>query len=118
MKTQDILELDYRKEENKNIIQKVLRKIKPLSKYSDEEIIPFEKLEKLILKISQKYEYSPEFHISSYTHIYYGFIKNMSNDRIIYEKVYGICIYELYAKMAIKMYSDIKQNKVKIREGN
>lgn len=117
MKTQDILELDYRKKENKIIIQKVLKKIKPLSKYSD-ETIPFEKLEKLILKISEKYEYSPEFHISSYTHIYYGFIKNTSNDGIIYEKVYGICIYELYAKMAIKMYSDIKQNKVKIRKGN
>ena len=40
MTTEEILNLDYRKEESKTKIQKVLRKIKPLSKYSEEDDIP------------------------------------------------------------------------------
>ena len=47
MKTEQILNLDFRKEENQGIIQKVLRKIKPLSKYSD-EVVPIEAIEKLV----------------------------------------------------------------------
>ena len=46
MKTEDILNLDYREKENKQIIQKALLNIKPLSKFSDEKI-PLEALEKL-----------------------------------------------------------------------
>ena len=48
MKTEDIINLDCRKEENKEIIQKVLRKIKPLSRYPDGCDIPFEAIEKAI----------------------------------------------------------------------
>ena len=61
MKTEQILNLDYRKKENKEIIQKVLRKIKPLSKYSDEVDVPIEAIEKLIHVLVQKYEILPQW---------------------------------------------------------
>lgn len=47
MKTKEILDLDCRLEENKKIIQQVLRQIKPLSKCKDDKV-PIEKLEKCI----------------------------------------------------------------------
>ena len=49
------MNLDCRKEENKEIIQKVLRKIKPLSKYSVGECIPISALEKAITVMTKKY---------------------------------------------------------------
>ena len=55
MKTEDIINLDCRKEENKEIIQKVLRKIKPLSRYPDGCDIPFEAIEKAITVMCKKY---------------------------------------------------------------
>ena len=66
MKTEQILNLDYRKEESQEIIQKVLRKIKPLSKYSDESNIPIEAIEKLIRVLVQKYEITPQWMTMSY----------------------------------------------------
>ena len=45
MTTNEIINLDYREKKNQEIIQKALRKIKPLSKYS-EEYVPYSALEK------------------------------------------------------------------------
>lgn len=111
MKTEDILQLDCRKEENKKIIQKVLRKIKPLSKYSDEEEVPFEMLEKVLRAIEKKYGY----------HIFMLFPDmQSSNDGIIWraevslsnqkqnKNIYGISFYELIAKVVIYEYSKVK----------
>ena len=55
MTTKEVMNLDYREEENQEIIQKVLRQIKPLSRYSDECEIPFEAIEKAIVVMSKKY---------------------------------------------------------------
>ena len=40
MTTKELLNLDYRDKQNKQIIQKALLHIKPLSKFSDEEHVP------------------------------------------------------------------------------
>ena len=61
MRTDQILNLDYREEESKEIIQKVLRKIKPLSRYSLDEDVPIEALEKLIKVMVHKYEITPQW---------------------------------------------------------
>ena len=47
MKTEDLLNLDFRKEETKTIFNKALTKIKSLEKYSGAEI-PFNALEKVL----------------------------------------------------------------------
>lgn len=118
MKTEEILNLDYRKEEVKEIIQKVLRKIKPLSKFSEEQDIPLEAIEKCIRIISQKYDIVPQWMVMSLyesaVNIYSIGVKT-STDHKWLGNVYGMCLYEVFAKLAIKMYSEAKQGNVGIR---
>lgn len=116
MKTEQILRLDYREEESKEIIQKVLRKIKPLSKYSDEYgDIPLEAIEKLIRVLYQKYEITPQWMSMSLNepivNIYSIGVKTTTDHKWL-GTVYGMCLYETFAKLAIKMYSEIKQGNV------
>ena len=118
MKTEQILNLDYRKEESQEIIQKVLRKIKPLSKYSDESNIPIEAIEKLIRVLVQKYEITPQWMSMSYFDNSFGIysigIKTTTDHKWL-GTVYGMCLYEMFAKLAIKMYSEVKSGKIPIR---
>ena len=110
MKTEDILNLDYRKEENQEAIQRVLRKIKPLSKFSDDENIPFEKLEKLIGLYQNKYAIKIQYIMPNYegSIIYSASLLRSDNFKWM-GNVYGMCMYELFAKIAIKMYTEIKK---------
>ena len=111
MTTQQILNLDLRDEENKKIIQKVLKKIKPLSKCSDENV-SLEKIEKTIMVMCKKYDFNFIIYVD----------KNAAEKALIYrveiinnkllkkvERVYGITIYEALSKAAIKIYSEIKR---------
>jgi len=118
MKTKDILNLDYRKEESQEIIQKVLRKIKPLSKYSEEERLPLEAIEKLIRVLCQKYEITPQWMIMSFYEPILGIFSigvKTTTDHKWLGTVYGMCLYEVFAKLAIKMYSEIKSSSIEIR---
>ena len=110
MKTEDILNLDYRKEENQETIQRVLRKIKPLSKLSEDENIPFEKLEKLVGLYQNKYAIKIQYIMPNYegSIIYSASLLRSDNFKWI-GNVYGMCMYELFAKIAIKMYTEIKK---------
>lgn len=116
MKTEDILNLDFRKEESKEIIQKVLRKIKPLSKYSDEcNDIPLEAIEKLIRVLYQKYEITPQWMMISLNepeNSFYSIAVKTTTNHEWLGTVYGMCLYEVFAKLAIKMYSEIKQGNI------
>ena len=118
MKTEQILNLDYRKEESQEIIQKVLRKIKPLSKYLDESNVPIEAIEKLIRVLVQKYEITPQWMTMSYFEptlgIYSIGVKTTTEHEWL-GTVYGMCLYEVFAKLAIKMYSEIKSGNVPVR---
>ena len=118
MKTEQILNLDYRKEESQEIIQKVLRKIKPLSKYSDESNVPIEAIEKLIRVLVQKYEITPQWMTMSYFEptlgIYSIGVKTTTGHEWL-GTVYGMCLYEVFAKLVIKMYSEVKSGKIPIR---
>lgn len=121
MKTEQILNLDYRKEESKEIIQKVLRKIKPLSKFSDEEMIPLEAIEKTVKVLVNKYEIMPQWmtmnHREPVIGIYSIGVKTADTHEWL-GNVYGMCLYELFAKLAIKMYSEVKSGRIKTREVN
>lgn len=118
MKTEQIMNLDYRKEENQEIIQKVLRKIKPLSKYSDENVIPIEAIEKLVRVLVQKYEITPQWMSMSFFEpnlgIYSIGIKTTTDHKWL-GTVYGTCLYEVFAKLAIKMYSEVKSGSILVR---
>lgn len=112
MKTEEILNVDYSKEENQKLIQKVLTKIKPLSKYEDD--VPIEALERMIVAICKKYNVDPQW--ISLT------VGDGNNNKILYScgvkahdtsewlgTVYAQCIYELYAKLCIKLFSESKK---------
>lgn len=118
MKTEQILNLDYRKEENREIIQKVLRKIKPLSKYSDEINVPIEAIEKLVRVMVQKYEITPQWMSMSYFEpvlgIYSIGVKTTTDHKWL-GTVYGMCLYEVFAKLAIKMYADIRLGNIPVK---
>ena len=113
MRTEDVLNLDYRKEENKQIIQRVLRQIKPLSKYSDECEIPFAALEKAITVMCKKYcmsikDYVPDVLSNNEYTIWRAIIIKDSNLQLI-GKVYGVSLYEVFAKVAIRLYAEVKK---------
>lgn len=115
MKTEQILNLDYREKESQEIIQKVLRKIKPLSKCSD-EIIPLEKIEKVVHVLASKYEIAPQWMTIMWedglTNTYSIGVKTTTEEHKWLGNVYGSCLYEVFAKLAIKMYSEVKSGRV------
>lgn len=120
MTTNQILNLDYREEENKEIIQKVLRQIKPLSRFSEEKEIPIEALEKAITVICKKYnirirDISPDIWSADKKIIWRACIIS-DKDLKTRGNIYGISMYEVLAKSAIKLYSEIKLGIATVRE--
>lgn len=113
MTTKEIINLDYRKEENKEIIQKVLKQIKPLSKYSDEEEIPFSALEKAITVMCKKYcmrvnQLVPDVWANDEHIVWRAWLLNDTNLKTI-DMVYGVSLYEVFAKSAIRLYTEVKK---------
>ena len=113
MTTKEVMNLDYRKEENKEIIQKVLRQIKPLSRYSDECDIPFEAIEKAIYVMCKKYlirvhSFVPDVWSNDDHLIWRVWIVNDRNLKTV-DNVFGITLYEAFAKTAIRLYAEVKK---------
>lgn len=120
MTTSEIMNLDFRKEESQEIIQRVLRKIKPLAKYSEEETIPLEMLEKVVRVVCLKYSVcvhwiSQDIHANEQETIWRAILINETDLKDV-GTVYGISIYELFAKMAIKLHSLIRGDKLALRQ--
>lgn len=115
MTTKQILNLDCRKREDQEKIQKVLRQIKPLSRYSDGCDIPLYAIEKVITIICKKYgmrirEIIPDMHGNEQNIIWEATLQSEKNFKNI-GCVYGISMYELLAKAAILMYAEVKKRK-------
>lgn len=106
MTINQLLNLDYSEPENREVIQECLKKIKPLSKYEDD--VPFEKIEKLIVVLSKKYnfrirEFVPDVWSNDDFPIWRATLiddRNLNTAGIIY----GLSVYEVFAKVAIYMY--------------
>ncbi len=119
MKTKDIIDLDYRDKKNKQIIQKALGRIKPLEKYADEDEIPFEVIEKLLHQICSKYQ----VWLQSITHDpvsgdgYDIWRCGICDERTLTHliTIHSMCLYELFAKVVIYLWSEIKNEKLKRR---
>ena len=118
MTTKQIINLDYREKENQEIIQKVLRQIKPLSRYSDEEEIPFSAIEKAVTVMCKKYmmrvnQLVPDVWANDEHTIWRAWLIDDTNLKTI-DNVYGVTLYELFAKIAIRLYAEVKKG-IKIR---
>lgn len=108
-----LLNIDYRKEENREKIQKALRRIKPFKKFKDE--IPLEKLEKLLFMFHKKYNIKLEqLNTDGYgnesSFIWRALILVDKTETETYKNyyVYGISFYEVLAKASLFIYSMIK----------
>ena len=113
MTTNQVINLDCREKKNQEIIQKVLKQIKPLSRYSDEEQIPFSALEKVITIMCKKYcmrirDFTPDIWSNESHTIWRATLINETNLKTI-DDVYGITLYEVFAKSAIRLYSEVKK---------
>lgn len=109
MTMNQLLNLDCREEGNDEIIQKYLKKIKPLAKYKGIENVPLYKVEKVITVLSKKYnmrirEFVPDVWSNDEETIWRATLiddRNLNQAGIIY----GLSLYEVFAKTAIYMYS-------------
>lgn len=121
MKLEDIVCLDFRKEENKRIIQKALRKIKPFEGIDLDEEVPIEKLEKFVFFVCKKYSvrvqymFFPSFSKYSDVMTYTLSVKRDDNHDWICS-VKAVTIYEVFAKVCLVLYYMAKKKKVPERE--
>ena len=108
----EVLESDFRTEEGKQKVQELLHKIKPLSKCEGD--VPLEKLEKLIGLLSRKYNVGVnniELHTIPHNENVYCARLCKYKPFVQIGKVYGYCVYELYAKIAIMLYDKTRHMK-------
>lgn len=113
MKTSEILDLDYRKMENKVMIAKALKKIEMFQCCTGK--IPIEMLEEYIVDCERKYSMMINYICPIITNgifRYCATIKEKENQEIT-NYIYACCIFELYAKICILYYSKIKNSKCK-----
>lgn len=107
MNTNDLLNLDYNVKHNQLIIQKALRKIKPLANYDLSEDIPLLKLELLVVKYEKKYpiiiNYIEPTSIPGEINCYRAVVRNTNTGEIL-KTIYGCCLYELFCKLSIYFY--------------
>ena len=113
MTTKEIINLDYREKRNQEIIQRVLRQIKPLSRYSDECEIPFSALEKAITVMCKKYcmrirDFAPDVWSNNDCTIWSATLINEITLKTI-DMVYGVSLYEVFAKCAIRLYTEVRK---------
>lgn len=114
--TKQIMEMDYRVPENQKAIQRVLRQIKPLSKFPEGSDIPLSAIEKAIQVMDKKYEIGisdlvPDTHSNSNGTIWRATLVEHNNPFERLDAVHGLSIYEVLAKAAIRIYAEVRKRK-------
>ena len=120
MRVRDILQLDCREEENKEVIQNMFKKIQAFSTYENEDV-EISKIEKFIGVAIKKYDlYVRDIMFASIVtdnnEILYNLHLYRESDLQIICEIYGCELYELMAKTAIYIYALIKNEKVRKRD--
>ena len=108
--------LDCRDEEKLKIINKALLKIKPLSRYENEERVPLEKVETYVEKVQRKYDIKVQY-MNFSTHDeesrWYNVSVMTKKSHEWLGSVHGYTLYEVWAKLALQLFIWIKEGKVK-----
>lgn len=122
MKTDDILNLDCTKSENKNKINRFLYNIKPINKIMGNDKtkqVPLEVLEETLHGVCIKYKYEiqnicPYYEQERFVFYVTSIIKTKDTREWV-GNTYGKTMWELLAKSMIKIYSEIlkERNKTK-----
>lgn len=115
MNAKQILDIDCRIEENKNILNKFLWKVKPVQKLEIPKgsMLKIDDLEYIIHGIFKRYGYSQQG-IKEYWEngefVYYSCsVLNSKREWVGY--VYGKTLWELEAKLLVKVYAEIMKEK-------
>jgi hypothetical protein len=118
-KIEHILNLDYSDQQGRQAIDKTLRKIKPFKKYPMDVQIPLKKLEKLVYMLVNKYEITPQWINLAYDDsikcLYSVSVKTTYN-HVWLGRVYAMSIYELFVKLCIKLWAEIKSKNIPVRQ--
>lgn len=118
-KIEHILNLDYSDPQGRQAIDKVLRRIKPFKKYPMDVHIPLEKLEKLVYLLVNKYEITPQWINLTYDasiKCLYSVSVKTTYDHVWLGRVYAMSIYELFVKLCIKLWEEIKSKNIPARQ--
>lgn len=129
MRTEEILNLDCKKEENVRKINRFLWNVKPVARilekndYTKTEQAPIELLEEALHGIFIRYGYKHQG-ISTYYEegrfVFYNvsIVKRDSEEKTVVWKgnVYGKTLWETIAKMIVKVYADILSERKKNNE--
>lgn len=121
MKTEDILNLDCKKEGNRELINKFLWKVKPCAKileknhYTRKEIAPIELLEQVLHGLCERYPYRLQ-QIWTYSEekkfkFYHMGVIHVTDTYEWFGDVNGVTLWEVVAKAIIKIYADLKKEK-------
>ena len=119
MKTEDILNLDCRKPENKKTIEKYLLKVKPVKKLYDKEgELTIELLEKAMHGIILHYDFSiavqgirPHYDGEKFIYYVVDVLRDAKGERTWCGCVYGVTMWEVVAKIIIKIYGEIMKER-------
>ena len=128
MKTENILDLDCTKEENIKQINRFLWKIKPLVKILEKqgctkaEQVPLELLEQTLQGMMAHYKYKTqginlyfEEQENKEVFVFYNVsVLRIRKTRDWIGNVYGKTLWEVVAKLLIKIYADVKKEKEKV----
>ena len=113
MTLDEIMNLSCKDDEGKVKLNKALRKIKT---FRDYEEISLEQLEKFVKKVVYKYDVTLQYITISRMDGRLIYTLSTKNDKGEWlGTVYAISMYELFAKLSIKLYSMIKNEEVKKR---
>jgi len=114
MKVKEILNMDYSNPQNKDIMQKKMRGIKPFRDIPVNEEIPMEMLEKYVGLVQRKYalqiDYICPVYVPEENNLYSATIRNTASNEY-YTYIYGKTIYEVFVKISILYYALTKSGK-------
>lgn len=119
MTTDQLLQLDCRVAENRQTIQRALRKIKPFSKMDMDEDVPLVKIEKMLRLLLNKYQVDITWIFVSHDDENMRYTISLRDDggegARLSQTVYGITLYEVMCKAAICTWSLAKRGILKER---
>ena len=109
------INLDYRDKKNKIKIQKLLRELPPLAKFPGGKIIELIEVENAMEYMINKYEVCVQwisFNINPMDDHRYTASVMCTKDLSYISSIYAVEMYELVAKLAILIYSEIKSGRI------
>lgn len=116
MTTQELIDMDMTEQKNREIIYKMLYKLKPMQKLvANPQAIKMEHLEKVLQGLCSRYNYGvqtiyPYFEEQKF--VFYCASVTKKEDTTLWKgNVYGRTMHEVFAKLIIKVYSEIKKEK-------